>query len=206
MAAQVGVGTPELLLDESRPALTSARVTSHPNTNPPTWAKNATPPPPPWREQAEVRLEQLVQEPEAQEEPRGDRTGKIDQPAHRRARVEHEVGAQHGRDRPAARRGWAPGRPPPSRTTNVIGVCVAHGDKAAGDVEGEVAEVPNASSTFLPKTARNSMLPRMWSQLPCMNIAVNQLIPHGSGAVARAVHGARIERRVVDRESRCGSS
>ena len=25
------------------------------------------------------------------------------------------------------------------------------------------------------------MLPRMWSQLPCMNIAVNQLIPHGSG-------------------------
>ena len=26
------------------------------------------------------------------------------------------------------------------------------------------------------------MLPRMWSQLPCMNIAVNQLTPHGSGA------------------------
>ena len=26
------------------------------------------------------------------------------------------------------------------------------------------------------------MLPRMWSQLPCMNMAVNQLIPHASGA------------------------
>jgi hypothetical protein len=25
------------------------------------------------------------------------------------------------------------------------------------------------------------MLPRMWSQLPCMNMAVNQLTPHGSG-------------------------
>ena len=25
------------------------------------------------------------------------------------------------------------------------------------------------------------MLPRMWSQLPCMNIEVTQLIPHGSG-------------------------
>ena len=25
------------------------------------------------------------------------------------------------------------------------------------------------------------MLPRMWSQLPCINIAVIQLIPHGSG-------------------------
>jgi hypothetical protein len=25
------------------------------------------------------------------------------------------------------------------------------------------------------------MLPRMWSQLPCRNIAVSQLMPHGSG-------------------------
>ena len=25
------------------------------------------------------------------------------------------------------------------------------------------------------------MLPRMWLQLPCMNMAVNQLITHGSG-------------------------
>jgi hypothetical protein len=25
------------------------------------------------------------------------------------------------------------------------------------------------------------MFPRMWSQLPCMNIAVIQLTPHGSG-------------------------
>ena len=40
---------------------------------------------------------------------------------------------------------------------------------------------PKASSTFLPKTARKSMLPRMWSQLPCMNIAVIQLTPQGSG-------------------------
>ena len=39
MSAQIGVGRPERLLDERRPALTSASVTSHPNTNPPTWAK-----------------------------------------------------------------------------------------------------------------------------------------------------------------------
>src|SRR5690348_9085758 len=30
--------------------------------------------------------------------------------------------------------------------------------------------------------ARKCMLPRMWSQLPCMNMAVSQLIPHDSGA------------------------
>ena len=42
------------------------------------------------------------------------------------------------------------------------------------------------------------MLPRMWSQLPCMNMAVNQLIPQGSGAWQRAVDRARVERRVVD--------
>jgi hypothetical protein len=35
------------------------------------------------------------------------------------------------------------------------------------------------------------MLPRMWSQLPCMNIAVNQLIPQGSGPLHEpsTVHG-----------------
>ena len=35
------------------------------------------------------------------------------------------------------------------------------------------------------------MLPRMWSQLPCMNIAVNQLIHHGSGPLHEpfTVHG-----------------
>jgi hypothetical protein len=32
-----------------------------------------------------------------------------------------------------------------------------------------------ASSTLLPKTQRKSMLPRMWSQLPCMNMAVNEV-------------------------------
>ena len=35
------------------------------------------------------------------------------------------------------------------------------------------------------------MLPRMWLQLPCMNIAVNQLIPQGSGPLQAlsTVHG-----------------
>lgn len=43
----------------------------------------------------------------------------------------------------------------------------------------------------------NSMLPRMWSQLPCMNIAVNQLIP-GCEGVAGGDDRARVERRVGD--------
>ena len=43
------------------------------------------------------------------------------------------------------------------------------------------------------------MLPRMWSQLPCMNMAVNQLTPHGSGPWQAPVDRARIERRVRDR-------
>ena len=35
------------------------------------------------------------------------------------------------------------------------------------------------------------MLPRMWSQLPCMNMAVNQLSSQGSGPVQAplTVHG-----------------
>ena len=35
------------------------------------------------------------------------------------------------------------------------------------------------------------MLPSRWSQLPCMNIAVNQLTTHGSGAsqVLSTSHG-----------------
>ena len=35
------------------------------------------------------------------------------------------------------------------------------------------------------------MLPRMWSQLPCRNIEVIQLTPHGSGAwqVLATAHG-----------------
>ena len=45
------------------------------------------------------------------------------------------------------------------------------------------------------------MFPRMWSQLPCRNIEVSQLISHGSGRVAGAVDGARVERGVRDRAS-----
>ena len=38
---------------------------------------------------------------------------------------------------------------------------------------------PSASSTLLPKIQRNSMLPRMCSQPPCMNIDVNTLSYQG---------------------------
>jgi len=38
--------------------------------------------------------------------------------------------------------------------------------------------------------ARKSMLPRMWSQLPCRNIAVIQLIAQGSGAWHAPLTGA----------------
>jgi hypothetical protein len=54
------------------------------------------------------------------------------------------------------------------------------GNEASRHVEHEIAQAL-ASSTFLPKIARNNMLPRMCSQLACMNVAVNQLTPDGSG-------------------------
>ena len=41
------------------------------------------------------------------------------------------------------------------------------------------------------------MLPRMWLQLPCMNIAVNQLILHGSGPW-QALSTVDARRGVVD--------
>ena len=45
-------------------------ATTRPKTKPPTWAKNATPPPLALgREEPEVRLDELVEEPEAEEEP-----------------------------------------------------------------------------------------------------------------------------------------
>src|SRR5262249_20194049 len=53
-------------------------------------------------EQAEVRLEQLVQEPEAEEEPRGELDREdAEQTAHVRPRVEDDVGAEDGSDRAA---------------------------------------------------------------------------------------------------------
>src|SRR5262249_58595007 len=57
-------------------------------------------------EDPEVRLDELVEEPEAEEEPGRDPHGDDrDEPEHLRAGVENEVGAEHGRDRTARTEG-----------------------------------------------------------------------------------------------------
>jgi len=45
-----------------------------------------------------------------------------------------------------------------------------------------------ASSTLLPKIQRKSMLPPMWSQLPCMNIDVNAVTSQPSPTAVPAGH------------------
>ena len=49
-------------------------------------------------------------------------------------------------------------------------------------------------------------MPSRWSQLPCMNIAVNQLTTHGSGASQVFFSVARIEGRLRDRSIEVGGS
>ena len=56
-------------------------------------------------EQPEVRLEELIQEPEAEEEPGRDRTGKTtSEPEDGGARIEHEVRPEHPAIAPLALR------------------------------------------------------------------------------------------------------
>ena len=102
-AGQIGcwIGTPPAFAGASRPR--SNTVTRTPKTKPPTWAKKAAPPPlSAGLEQPEVRLEQLVEEPEAEEEPGRDPDRPEDDQAEDGAvRVEDEVGAEHRRDRAA---------------------------------------------------------------------------------------------------------
>ena len=48
-----------------------------------------------------------------------------------------------------------------------------------GDVGGDGAGAPVPSPSFIAVCAHHGLTE--WSQLPCMNIAVNQLICQGSG-------------------------
>ena len=98
---------PKLRLSERSPAVPrearNARATSTPKMNPPTWAKNATPPPLALRrEEPEVGLDELVEEPDAEEDPGGDPHREDEhQREHPRVGIEHEVRAEHGGDRAA---------------------------------------------------------------------------------------------------------
>ena len=56
---------------------------------------------------------------------------------------------------------------------SVTTVCAAIAATPAARYQTRKRTVPSASSTLLPKIQRKSMLPRMCSQLACMNIPVN---------------------------------
>jgi len=53
--------------ERDSPTLVSGHATAAPKMKPPTCAKNATPPPFAWAPRPEVRLEELVEEPEPEE-------------------------------------------------------------------------------------------------------------------------------------------
>ena len=64
---------------------------------------------------------------------------------------------------------------------SVITVCSAVAASPAAIYQTKKRTLPSASSTLLPKIQRKSMLPRMCSQLACMNIELNAPSYHGSG-------------------------
>ena len=84
------------------------------------------------------------------------------------------------------------------RRRSVTTVCGAIAASPAARYQTRNRTLPMASSTLLPKIQRKSMLPRMCSQLACMNIQVNTPSYQGSAGrvsrrdVARALHGARV--------------
>ena len=90
---------------------------------------------------------------------------------HARARIEQQVAAEHRGDRArgAERRRGRVGADEHLRGER---------DEAAEQVEGEIAQRARmASSTFGPKIARNSMLPKMCRKLPCRNIEREHGLP-----------------------------
>ena len=62
---------------------------------------------------------------------------------------------------------------------SVTKVCSAVAAIPAARYQSRNRTLPSASSTLLPKIQRNSMLPMMCSQLPCMNIELNVPSHHG---------------------------
>ena len=64
--------------------------------------------------------------------------------------------------------------------SRVIAVCSANAARPAARYQARKPTEPIASSTLLPKIQRNSMFPRMCSQLACMNIPVKTPSYQGS--------------------------
>ena len=52
----------------------------------------------------------------------------------------------------------------------------------AGHVEGQIADAAERVLDVLPEDREEEHVAEQVSQLPCMNIAVSQLIAHGRGA------------------------
>jgi len=184
----------------SRPAPISSRVTTKPKTNPPTWAKDATPLPPVFDNNARLPSKNWYRNQPPRKDPRRDHDR---EPQHERE--DARAGDRAPGRRPARRRSrrWRPGRylRVGRRAEEQGHRGLQHnGREPACEVEQQVDRAArNAFSTFLPKSAENHMLPRMWSQPACKNIAVIQLTPHGRPMWQVLSTIARIERRLVDR-------
>jgi hypothetical protein len=130
--------------------------------------------PPPFalaEKEAEICFDEPLQEPDAQKDDRRDAHQEYEQRQHARLWIEHEVRAEHGGDRAAgAEEGTRAAAEVPANS--VISACVSVATNPPVKYKPSQRACPKASSTFLPKIARNNMSPRMSLQLPCMNIAL----------------------------------
>ena len=176
----------------------SSLIVSRPNTNPPTCAKYATPPPAASRVgQARGAEHRLLGEPDPEHHERrqldhGEEQDDDHERQHPRARIQDDVAAEDRRDRARMRRPsapWSSGRPRPAARAPRP----RRGCRSTMNLTG-----PIESSTLLPKIHRNSMLPAMWRIEACMNIAGEDRLPGGERCPARAPRPHASSRRARD--------
>src|SRR5262245_4262242 len=150
-------------------------------------------------EEAEVRLVELVQEPEAEEEPRRDPDREDDdQPEHTRVRIEDEVRAEHRRDRAARAEVRDPGffRGPGEQRHRRLR---DRRDEPAGHVEEGVAEVAERVLDVLPEHSEEEHVPEDVIPAPVHEHRGEPADLPRFGRVAGPVERARVERSVRHR-------
>src|SRR5512133_3822981 len=133
------------------------------------------------RRATRARFDELVDDPAAEVDPGRDLD---EEDEHQRADVcawvENDEGAEDSGDRAAGPERWDARGGRRAEEQRDGGLRHRRGE-AAGDVEAEVAEVPVRVLDVLAEDGEEEHVPEMWSQPPCMNMAVNQLTAQGSG-------------------------
>ena len=156
-------------------------------------------------EQPEVRLDQLVQEPQPQEDPGRDpdQEDREDPGPDPGTGIQHEVGAQHRGDGPAG---------PQFRHLRVGGRAEQqgrpglrqHGYEAAGKVEQQVGQRPEGVLDILAEDGQEQHVAQDVVPAAVQEHGGDPADPPRLGSPAGVVHGARVKRRMVDRRVQVG--